>query len=264
MGRRQPGAARRSGRGQPHPREVQPRGAPEERRRSARVLAAAHLLRARCPSAGEARRRRGDRLRAQQSRCDWIHLGGSLRERGQGGGGAPVRGGLNFRQQILLLPSICILALLVLLGLTYSFASRNHALLARIENRFSPARDLSRDLQEVLGGAQRTLQDAVAAEDSSQLAIADGARDRFFDMLGDATRFKVMEPERSRTLASAFGDYFALARVTSEIMIHNRPHADLTTQLEGMAAGYNRVRLMLEENRTLAHQGMADAFAEAR
>jgi len=65
-----------------------------------------------------------------------------------------VRPGLNFRQQILLLPSVCILALLVLLGLTYSFGTRNHALLLRIETRFSPARGLSRDLQEILGGIQ--------------------------------------------------------------------------------------------------------------
>jgi len=175
-----------------------------------------------------------------------------------------VRGGLSFRQQILLLPSICIVALLVLLGLTYSFSSRNLALLARIENRFAPARGLSRDLQEVLGGAQRTLQDAVAAEDASQLAIAEALRDRCFDMLGDATRSNVMELEQSQLLAYAFGEYFALARATSEGMIHKRPRADITAELERMAAGYNRVRRMLEENRTLAHQGMADAFAEAR
>jgi signal transduction histidine kinase/CheY-like chemotaxis protein len=172
-------------------------------------------------------------------------------------------GGLNFRQQILLVPSICIVALLVLLGLTYSFGSRNDTVLARIENRFAPARGLSRDLQEVLGGVQRTLQDGVASEDASQLAVADSLRDRFIDMLGDATRSTVMEPAQSQVLAAAFGDYFGLARATSEQLIRKRRHADVTAQLERMASGYNRVRHMLEENRILAHQGMAAAFAEA-
>ena len=175
-----------------------------------------------------------------------------------------MRPGLNFRQQILLLPSVCILALLVLLGLTYSFGTRNHALLLRIETRFSPARGLSRDLQEILGGIQLTLRDAVATEDVSLLDGADAERDRFVDMVRDARRDEVLEHERADAIAAAFKEYFALARATTQSMIHKRPRTDLTTELQRMASRYNATRRMLEENRVLAQQSMEDAFAKAR
>jgi two-component system sensor histidine kinase/response regulator len=175
-----------------------------------------------------------------------------------------VRLGLNVRQQILLLPSVCILALLVLLGLTYSFGIRNHALLLRIETRFSPARGLSRDLQEILGGIQLTLRDAVATEDVSLLDGADAERDRFVDMVRDARRDQVLESERADAIAATFKDYFALARATTQSMIHKRARADLTADLRRMASGYNATRVMLEENRVLSQRSMEDAFAQAR
>src|SRR5207253_845168 len=190
--------------------------------------------------------------------------GRRLDGRNQGRGGPPVRTGLNFRQQILLLPSVCILALLVLLGLTYSFGTRNHALLLRIETRFSPARGLSRDLQEILGGIQLTLRDAVATEDVSLLDGADAERDRFVDMVRDARRDEVLQDERADAIAAAFKEYFALARATTQSMIHKRPRTDLTTELQRMASRYNATRRMLEENRVLAQQSMEDAFAKAR
>ena len=171
---------------------------------------------------------------------------------------------LNFRQQILLLPSICILALLVLLGLTYSLGRRNQEVLAQIETRFAPASGLSRDLQELLGGLQFTLRDAVATEDSSLLDVADATRDRIVDMIRDSARDGVLEPMRAEAIAATFKDYFALARATTQSMIHKRARADLTADLQRMAAGYNGTRRMLEENRGLAHQSMADAFAKAR
>jgi len=175
-----------------------------------------------------------------------------------------VRLDLKFRQQILLLPSVCILALLVLLGLTFSFGKRNQALLAHIEARFAPAHGLSRDLQDMLGGIQSTLRDAVATEDALLLDGADAMRDRFIDILRDATRDEVLERQRADALASAFKDYFALARATTQSMIHKRARADLTADLQRMASGYNATRWMLEQNRVLAQQSMDEAFAEAR
>src|SRR5437868_3210695 len=261
---RRPAGAGRSAREHPGERDLHPQRPPQERGRGARILAAAHLLRTRHPSTGEDQRRRSDRVRAQQPQRHRVRLGGRLDGRSQGRGGPPVKPGLNFRQQILLLPSVSILALLVLLGLTYSFGTRNHALLLRIETRFSPARGLSRDLQEILGGIQLTLRDAVATEDVSLLDGADAERDRFVDMVRDARRDEVLEHQRADAIAAAFKEYFALARATTQSMIHKRPRTDLTTELQRMASRYNATRRMLEENRVLAQRSMEDAFAKAR
>jgi signal transduction histidine kinase/CheY-like chemotaxis protein/HPt (histidine-containing phosphotransfer) domain-containing protein len=175
-----------------------------------------------------------------------------------------VKRGLNFREKIFLLPSVSILALIVLVGLTYSFGRRNEALLVGIETGFVPARALSSELQELLREVQRTLQDAVAAEDTRQLGDSDRLRARFSSQLGEAKASGVIDPARADALATAFNDYLAIAKSTSERMIRERPRLDMTAQLEQMASRYNGVRSMLEENRTRAHSGMIQAFADAR
>ena len=81
---------------------------------------------------------------------------------------------LSFQQKILALPAVATLALLVLLALTYYLGKRNEELIVRIQTVFSPAYELSRDLQEQMAEIQQGLQGVVQLEDPGQMPGVDG------------------------------------------------------------------------------------------
>jgi signal transduction histidine kinase/CheY-like chemotaxis protein len=171
---------------------------------------------------------------------------------------------LNFRQKILLLPAIATLALLLLLGVTYSFGKRNERLLLEFEIGFAPALELSRDLQELLAELQRSMQDAVAMEDRDQLAIADELTHRILARLSEGGKNPTIEGTTLETLRTAIRDYYALARATTEGMIEKKSGADLTPQLARMTANYNELNRLLGANRALTQQGVSHHLQGAR
>jgi len=166
---------------------------------------------------------------------------------------------LSFQQKILALPAVATLALLVLLALTYSLGKRNEELTVRIQTVFSPAYDLSRDLQEQLAEIQQGLQGVVQQEDRSQLPGVDELRADFLARLSEGKGNPALAGSVD-TIGDAFSKYYALARRTSERLIERTATAE---QLAAMTAQYNALYRLLSANRTLAQKGVADAFAGA-
>ncbi len=166
---------------------------------------------------------------------------------------------LSFQQKILALPAVATLALLVLLALTYSLGKRNEELTVRIQTVFSPAYELSRDLQEQLSAIQQGLQGVVQQEDPGQLPGVDSLRAEFLARLSEGKANPAIAGSVD-AIGDAFGRYYALARETSERLIERNAS---TEQLALMTAQYNALYRLLNANRTLAQKGVADAFADA-
>ncbi len=170
---------------------------------------------------------------------------------------------LNFRQKILLLPAIITFALLLLLGVTYSFGKRNERLLLEFEIGMAPALELSRDLQELLVELQRTLQDSVAMEDRDQLATADELSHRILTQISEGRKNPTIEGTSLDALNTAINDYYVLARATTEEMIQ-KSGADLTPQLQRMTRSYNELNRLLRDHRALTQQRVSQHLETAR
>ncbi len=166
---------------------------------------------------------------------------------------------LSFQQKILALPAVATLALLVLLALTYYLGKRNEELIVRIQTVFSPAYELSRDLQEQMAEIQQGLQGVVQLEDPGQLPGVDGLRAEFLTRLSEGKSNPSIAGSVD-TIGEAFSRYYALARETTERLIKRNATVE---QLALMTAQYNALYRLLNANRMLAQKGVADAFADA-
>src|SRR6266851_4223614 len=166
---------------------------------------------------------------------------------------------LSFQQKILALPAVATLALLVLLALTYYLGKRNEELIVRIQTVFSPAYELSRDLQEQMAEIQQGLQGVVQLEDPGQLPGVDGLRAEFLTRLSEGKSNPSIAGSVD-TIGEAFSRYYALARETTERLIKRTASVE---QLALMTAQYNALYRLLNANRMLAQKGVADAFADA-
>ena len=64
--------------------------------------------------------------------------------------------------KVMLTPLLATIAFLVIVILTPQATTKNEELMRQIEVGYFPASELTRDLEEILGGMQRGLQDAAA------------------------------------------------------------------------------------------------------
>jgi signal transduction histidine kinase/CheY-like chemotaxis protein len=170
---------------------------------------------------------------------------------------------LNFRQRVLLAPAVGFVLLLVLLAVTYSLGKRTEARLERIRNEYEPARARSHELHEILAGLQRTLQEAVASEEETQLPLADALCKRFLERASEGENEPGSDRVRLHEVAAKVSRYYTLARSLSRQLIHKEGGENLTARLQEMTAAYRAVYAMLEEDRIGAQQGVQDAIAAA-
>ncbi|MEK7668655.1 MAG: hypothetical protein AAB409_08410, partial [Gemmatimonadota bacterium] len=86
---------------------------------------------------------------------------------------------LPFRAKLTALTGGAAAALGLILAISLASGIVNGAALRRIERGYYPAVETTRDLQGALQAVQRKLQDALAANDPSQLTDADSLRREF-------------------------------------------------------------------------------------
>lgn len=180
------------------------------------------------------------------------------------------RGGLAslpFRWKVLALPSLAAVGFVGLLLATVLAGARAHDRLASIENGYYPALEMTRSLDRMLTGLQRTLQDAVAAANPEGLVEADSLHDAFLTILEQGLRNPVMDSEERaelQALHAGMRDYWSVARSTTEAMIQGQVGEDLNTRLVDMQTRYNQLRRGLEEETREHEAAIARAFDAAR
>lgn len=167
---------------------------------------------------------------------------------------------LTFRQKMWLLPSLAAFALLFVLGATGIMGYRIAQQLELIRVGYSPALELSRDLEEHLANLQRDLQDAVSLEEPEAVARADVNRDAFLARLGDAARNPIFAASRVAELRASFIEYHRLARDTSLKLARKSTEASLTDDVRQMTERYNAVKATLAQGTTRDQTEMDAAF----
>jgi methyl-accepting chemotaxis protein len=171
---------------------------------------------------------------------------------------------LRFRHKIFALPSIAAASFILVLLSNRALGRWNEGLLTRIEQGFAPALEMSRDLEVALAAVQRSLQDAVGAEDADALERTIELRDAFFARLERERSNPVLEAERLESVRALFDVYYTEARLTSSRLIRGEAGEEVVASLQRMTERYNEVREMLEANTSKDSEAMAQAFATAR
>jgi methyl-accepting chemotaxis protein len=170
---------------------------------------------------------------------------------------------LPFRAKLNALTAVAAGGLAIVLAVSLASGLLNTWLLRRIERGYYPAVAATRDLQGSLAAVQRQLQDAYAAHDPTGLTEADSLRRLF---AGHARRQRANPVLRAGDMAavdSVMGDYYALARRTTERMIGGVVNDTVQQQMELMTAQYRAVRDRLTALSSANAAAIEGAFARA-
>ncbi|NMO18868.1 methyl-accepting chemotaxis protein [Pyxidicoccus fallax] len=165
---------------------------------------------------------------------------------------------MRFKHKVLLLPVLAAVFLVAIIGFSELLGRSTREHLQRIEKGYVPAVLLSRDLDDLLQQLQRTLQDAVAAEDTEQLDEADALVERFLARVAEGRANTVIEAARLDALEAQVRDYARIARETSARMIQKDP--DAASRLPEMSARYTRVKEALQRGTEDDQRKMGESF----
>lgn len=171
---------------------------------------------------------------------------------------------LSFRRKILALPALAGAGALLVLIASLALGRLTTIEEARIELGYTPSLDLSRDLEEMVGGLQRRLQDGVAAADTSALHVADSLSAGILARLDSSQDNPVINAAELDSLRADFTAYYGVARgVTRGMMTGARGDVQMAS-LRDMTGRFSQLRSRLarrtEDDQTLINA----AFGKAR
>jgi methyl-accepting chemotaxis protein len=146
---------------------------------------------------------------------------------------------LRFRSRVLLLPLVAALSYVLIFLINGYLGARDAEVLTSIENGYVPEVALSNDLRRTIESIQRTLQDAVAAEDLDALARADALHARFDQQLAVGRSLPIAGAAGYDELERLSTRFYSLARATTEHLIRKdklqNPGADLAAVAQSSA-----------------------------
>ncbi|MEX1182141.1 MAG: methyl-accepting chemotaxis protein [Gemmatimonadota bacterium] len=174
---------------------------------------------------------------------------------------------MRFRTKMVLLPAWAAMGAIGVLVATLVLngaVSRDTVL---IETGYVPSLELSRDLESHLTELQRTLQDAVHAEDPAGFLVADSLTAELREHLADAMSSPVADQAELDGLLDRINAYYTLARSTSEKLIDAASDPTLTypsDDIARMSAGFRQLSDYLAERTALDRSAAETAFDGVR
>src|SRR4051794_14007589 len=170
---------------------------------------------------------------------------------------------LRFSTRILLLPLLAALSY-VLIFLIHDYLGRqNLAILSSIESGYVPEVIISNELRRTIENIQRTLQDAVSAEDLDALARADALHARFDQQLASGRALPIASIQGYDELERMSTRFYSLARATTERLIRRDKGPNLTADLTAVAQSSAELVARLEANVTRDKAQAQAAFERA-
>jgi len=171
---------------------------------------------------------------------------------------------LRFRHRIGVLVALAGVALITVTVVTLVLGRRSQQVLSSIETRYVPLIELDRDVKSMFAQVARTLEDAAAAAEDSELAAADtlqaelvrrvrAGRDAIVDNGGDPGG-----------LERELNAYYAVARDLAAAMIAGTPAADAGEKVEALRQARERFQSFADLATTPDRRRLAAAFARAR
>ena len=171
---------------------------------------------------------------------------------------------LSFRYKMLIAPALAVIGFCIVLLVTLTLGNQSASKLQEVQIGYYPSVEMSQDLDDDLGAIQRGLQDAVAARNSEALSETDALRDKFIQRLGDGKNNPLLDRRELDQLQSDMSDYYTTARQTTERMIANTGHEDLSASLGTMRDKYNAIRAKLQANKARDKAAITKAFDDTR
>ncbi len=171
---------------------------------------------------------------------------------------------LPFALKIISMPVVAAIGFIAIAVTSLLAGSQLRAVSSQIQDGYVPALLLLRDLQSDLDDLQQGLQGAVAASDRQLLAETGTIRDAFLAKLQRADEISTIDPDRTRSLAESFTEYYDSARSTSQRMIDGEVGEGLLRSIEEMRSSYNQIRAALDTDAAQAREKMQQAFERSR
>src|SRR5215475_10766008 len=171
---------------------------------------------------------------------------------------------LKFQHKMLIGPGLAAVAFCLVLMITLIMGTRSVNQMQLVETGYYPSVEMSRDLEEILNGIQRGLQDAVAAKNSEALADTDALKDKFIQRLQKEQNNPVLDRRDLEQLDSEMRDYYLQARQSTERMISGSVTEDLSQSLATMRAKYNAIHDKLQANTARDKASITRAFEETK
>ncbi|MBN2245936.1 MAG: response regulator [Candidatus Aminicenantes bacterium] len=168
---------------------------------------------------------------------------------------------MRFRYKIITLPVFAIIALFVILFVSWFLGIKNKSLVSNIEGIYYPSLETNWDLKEILTNVQSGFQNAVQSEDLDKLTENDSFRDSFLATT-NASKQKIPSATADLDeLENIFFAYYPLARQVSQQMIEGTFTDDLTAKIESMSSQYNSLINRLESSIAQRKKNILEAFS---
>jgi len=171
---------------------------------------------------------------------------------------------LKFRHRVGLLVVLAAFALAVITGVTLFLGRRAERQLTGIETRYVPLIELDRDLKRLAADISKTLENAAAAGEASQLADADKLEATFLQRLHAGSQTIADNGSDPNVVREKLEAYYKKARELSAALVDGTPPAQLVDSIEQMRLFQRDFALALETATSPDRNKLAAAFATAR
>jgi CheY-like chemotaxis protein/HAMP domain-containing protein/putative methionine-R-sulfoxide reductase with GAF domain len=168
---------------------------------------------------------------------------------------------MRFRYKIITLPILAIIALFVILFVSWFLGTKNKSLVSNIEEIYYPTLETNWGLKEILTNVQSGFQNAVQSEDLDKLAENDSFRDSFLATTNSSKERIPSAIADLDELENIFLAYYPIARQVSQQMIEGTFTDDLTAKIESMTSQYNSLINRLESSIEQRKKNILEAFS---
>ncbi|MBN1782767.1 methyl-accepting chemotaxis protein [bacterium] len=170
---------------------------------------------------------------------------------------------LKLKQKMLFMPAIATFFFVAVLMVSLFYNNRNERHTFEMGAGYSPAVELSRDLDLSLAGIQNSLQSAVLGLDEEQLETADAFRDSFIVLTDEGKQNPVLNANDLEQLAASLNTYYNHARTVSRRMIDGDMSGDMMAEVKIMTERYNAINNQLEQNIVKYRDAMSRAVKKS-
>src|SRR6185295_1363996 len=171
---------------------------------------------------------------------------------------------LRFRHRIGVLVALAGVALITVTGVTIVLGRRSEQELSAIETRYVPLIELDRDAKSMFAQIARTLEDAAAAGEDSDLGAADALQREFIRRVHAGREAIVDNGGDPEGLERESGAYYAVARDLSKAMIAGVSATEARSKIEAMWRAREAFKSDLDLATAPDRRRLAAAFATAR
>ena len=167
----------------------------------------------------------------------------------------------TLRSKLLVLVGAVALGFVLLIALSAAVGASQARQLDGIERSLLPRLELGPAVSADFDKLTRTMQDAVAAQNTNALNDAAGVRDAIFQRLDRAGT--VVDPADANTARTAVGAYFDAAQSVSRLLISGKTGDTVVLAIGDMQAKRLAASTALQQVTRLDRRELADAFSNA-